>query len=153
MENRYDKFTALIFNISSYIQKIKNQEMTKMGLKASQVQCLFYLYNNKEGKSVTELCELCGEDKAAISRTVKDLTELEIVFCEKDLNKKYRNPIKLTEKGETIAQKICQKIDTIFDLGRHGVDKQNIQQFYEILTLVCDNLKNISDKNGEENGN
>lgn len=153
MENRYDKFTALVFNISHYIQKIKNQEMTKLGLKASYVQCLFYLYNFKEGKTITELCDLCGEDKAAISRTVKELTKLEIVFCDKDKNKKYRNPIKLTEKGRDVAKIICQKIDKIFDLGSHGVDKQNIQQFYEILTRVSDNLKNFSDKNGEENGN
>ena len=45
MENRYKTFTNLIVHISRSIQKIKNEEMSLLGFKGTQVQCLFSLYS------------------------------------------------------------------------------------------------------------
>ena len=99
MRQRYETFTALILNISRCVQKIKNEEMEALGLKGRQVQCLFALYNSEDGASVTTLCELCGEDKGMISRTLKDLTARGLAYVDEQKDRKYRNPVKLTEKG------------------------------------------------------
>ena len=80
MEERYRNFTGLILNISRCIQKIKNCEVAELGLKGKQVQCLFFLHKLDNGASLTELCDLCDEDKGAMSRTVKELMEKKLVL-------------------------------------------------------------------------
>ena len=140
--NRYDAFTSLILSISRNIQKIKNLEMSDLGLKGNHVQCIFHLNSSEEGKTATELATLCDEDKAAISRTLKDLEANGYVFVEKS-NKKYKNPIKLTEKGKKTGEIVNQKIDNILKLAGKGIKKEERPKFYEQLQLVCDNLQNI----------
>lgn len=144
--NRYDQFTNLILNISRNIQKIKNYEMASFGLKGNQVQCLFHLYNQIEGVSVSELAVLCNEDKAASSRTIKTLEEKGYVFVDKSENKKYKNPVKLTEKGKKTAELVCQKIDSLCLEGGQGLYEKNRMVFYEALDLVNKNLNEICQK-------
>ncbi len=143
MENRYDKFTSLITNINRNIQKIKNVEMERLGLKGKQVQVMFNLFNLKEGASSTELCSLCGEDKGAISRTIKELEEGGYVFVDESPLKKYKNPIKLTKKGVEIGEIVSEKIDKYFNLGRKGVNEKDIDKFYAMLTMISNNLDEI----------
>ena len=143
MEQRYETFTALILNISRCVQKIKNEEMAPLGLKGRQVQCLFALYNSEDGASVTTLCELCGEDKGMISRTLKDLTARGLVYVDEQKERKYRNPVKLTEKGAEAAGIVSKKISEMVDLGSMGITEDDRKQMYRSLTLICDNLTKI----------
>ncbi len=146
MENRYDKFTKLITNINRNIQKIKKVVMEQLGLKGNQVQVMFHLYKQKkEGISLTKLASICDEDKAAISRTIKELESKGFVFVEENIDQKYRNPIKLTEKGLKVGEIVSQKIDEFFNLGRDGVLPSDIDRFYFLLNLISDNLQNIYD--------
>ena len=69
MDKRFQTFTILINRISRNIRKIKNQEMAEYNLRSAHISCLYYLYLS-EGLTATELCELCEEDKATISRAV-----------------------------------------------------------------------------------
>ena len=48
-------------------------EMTELGLKGTHVMCLFFLHHTPEGLTAAQLCQLCAEDKAAISRTIATL--------------------------------------------------------------------------------
>ena len=70
---RFEAFLTGITVCYKYIQKIKNAEMTELGLKGTHVACMFYLNHNPEGLTAAQLCTLCAEDKATISRTVADL--------------------------------------------------------------------------------
>lgn len=144
--NRYNQFTNLILNISRNIQKIKNYEMASFGLKGNQVQCLFHLYNQTEGVSVSELAILCNEDKAASSRTIRTLEEKGYVFVDKSENKKYKNPVKLTKKGQKTAELVCKKIDSLCLEGGQGLYEENRMVFYEALDLVNKNLNEICQK-------
>ena len=143
MEQRYETFTALILNISRCVQKIKNEEMAALGLKGRQVQCLFALYNLEDGASVTTLCELCGEDKGMISRTLKDLTARGLVYVDEQKDRKYRNPVKLTEKGAEVAGIVSAKILEMVDLGSMGIAEDDRKRLYHSLTLISDNLTKI----------
>lgn len=151
MEKRYEKFTSLIARISRSIQKIKNEEMSHYGLKGKQVQCLFALYNCDGGLSLTKLCDLCGEDKGAMSRTVKELTLANFVYTEECDDKKYRNPIKLTDKGQKIAGDIAQEIDKMITRGSEGINEVQRENMYATLTQISNNLAQICDNYGGKN--
>ena len=143
MEQRYETFTSLILNISRCVQKIKNVEMANLGLKGKQVQCLFALYNSDDGASVTALWELCGEDKGMMSRTLKELIAQGLVYVDEQEKRKYRNPIKLTEKGAEVAGIVSAKISEMVDLGSIGITENGRKQLYHSLSLISDNLTKV----------
>ena len=72
MQERFKTFTILVSNINRCIHKIKTEEMADFNLKSSHVSCLYYIYK-ENSLTAKELCGLCGEDKANISRTIKFL--------------------------------------------------------------------------------
>ena len=143
MEQRYETFHLLIVNISRCVQKIKNEEMSALGLKGRHVQCLFALSQLEGGASVTSLCELCGEDKGMMSRTIKDLIAQGLVYVEEQKDRKYRNPVKLTEKGDEASRLVSIKISEMLDWGSMGITEADRENFYRILTQISDNLTEI----------
>ena len=143
MKSRYDTFSLLILNINRSIQRIKNYEMTNLGLKGNQVQCIYHLFTEEDGISPSKLSKLCGEDKGAMSRTIKDLEKGGFLFTEESENKKYKNPIKLTEKGRAVGEIIIDKIDEFLSLASKGIKEEEREKFYNQLSMVEKNLKNI----------
>ena len=150
MENRYQTFNTLIMNITRYMQKIKNKEMESLGLKGKHVQCLYELYHSKDGISLTEPGQLCGIDKAMISRIFMDLLEKNLVFIDSHKDKKYRNPIKLTNEGKRIANIIDQRIQELLQVASIGLTDDEREVLYQSLTKIVFNLENICKKYGEE---
>ena len=86
MMERFETFTLLISQISRSIRKIKTEEMAEFKLKSPHVSCLYYLYKEKT-LTAKELCDICDEDKAAISRSLLYL-EKEKGFHKNNLLKK-----------------------------------------------------------------
>ena len=86
MEKRFELFTVLISKISRSIRKIKTEEVSEFNLKSPHVSCLYYLYKSKP-LTATELCDICGEDKAAISRSLEFLEKNGFLTCESNLKK------------------------------------------------------------------
>ena len=72
---RVHAFTTSITKTYKCIQKIKLVEAERMGLKSGQVMYLHYLGKKPEGLTSVELSKYCLEDKAAVSRTILDLTQ------------------------------------------------------------------------------
>lgn len=151
MKKRYEQFTGFILNISRYIQKIKNEEMTKLGLKGKQVHCLFVLYNLEEGANITKLAEICEEDKGAMSRTVKELETNKLIYIEDNKNQKYKNHLKLTEKGIEAAQFIDTKILQIMEEASIGLSNEDREILYSSLNLISNNLSLICNNYGGKN--
>ena len=73
MLDRFHSFVAGIAECHRYIQRIKSAEMTEFGLKGTHVMCIFFLNRSADGLTAAQLSQQCGEDKAAISRTVAEL--------------------------------------------------------------------------------
>lgn len=144
MIKRFDLFVKGITICYKYIQRIKSLEMTELGLKGTHVMCLFYLYSNDGGLTSSELCSLCEEDKAAISRTINDLiSKGHIFFDESDNNKKkYRTKLFLTESGLTLAHKINDLISQWVEAGGEGLSEEERSNFYYALGVISENLKN-----------
>ncbi len=143
MIHRFEAFVSGITICYKYIQRIKSIEMEELGLKGTHSMCLFYLHLNPEGLTATQLSTLCGEDKAAISRTISDLRQQGFVCQESEKN--YRAPLLLTQKGQTVAEKVDQLIESWVTTGGDGLSEQQRTDFYQSLALISSNLKNKMD--------
>ena len=93
-----------------------------------------------------ELCDICGEDKSALYRSIVFLEENGYLICESNQKKRYRSPLALTDKGEQIGKSVADKIDRILDLVSNGLSDENRIILYESLTLISNNLENFSKK-------
>ena len=140
MKERFQTFTALIAKISRNIKKIKNQEMAEYGLRSVHVTCLYFLYSAKS-LTATELCDLCEEDKATISRGLDFLEENGYIACQTKLAKRYKSPIVLTEKGLSVAKKITDKINFVLDEICIDLTEEERTEFYRSLTIISDSLE------------
>lgn len=145
MKERFRTFTVLITKINRAIKKIKTEEMEEYDLKSPHVSCLYYLFKQKT-LTATELVDICQEDKAAISRSIEHLEAKEYIECDSSIKKRYNTAFKLTEKGESIANGIANKIDNILDLASEGVSEDKRKVMYECLNLISNNLDKICEK-------
>lgn len=145
MLERYETFTVLIAKLSKCIRKIKSEEMSEYNLKNSHVSCLYYLYK-MEALTATKLCEICGEDKASISRAIDFLEENGYINCSSTAKKRYNSVLILTEKGQQIASKIAEKIDKILEKVIIGLNNDDRVIMYKSLNLISNNLESFCKK-------
>ena len=138
MLQRFEAFVSGITVCHKYIQRIKSMEMTELGLKGTHVMCLFYLHHNPQGLTAAQLCQLCAEDKAAISRTLVTLQEKGCILTGE---KKYRAPIHLTEEGTRIAMQLDELIQQWVSFGGDGLTDEERLVFYKALSHISENLQ------------
>ena len=139
MIQRFDAFVTGITVCYKYIQRIKSAEVTDMGLKGAHVMCMFHLKQHPEGLTASQLCTLCAEDKAAVSRTVSFLKSEGYVSSEGSKN--YRALLRLTEAGRTVASQFDQLISDWVSSGGSGLTDQERTDFYRGLSLIANNLR------------
>ncbi len=145
MENRFETFTVLIAKASRCIYKIKTDEMSEYNLKSSHVSCLYYLYKCG-AMTAKELCDMCGEDKANISRAIKFLESKSYIECETANGKRYQSLLNLTDSGKLIGLTISNKIDAVLMEASIGLSAKDREVFYKSLASICLNLENIIKK-------
>ncbi len=150
MIQRFEQFTGAIAQIHRCVQKIKRAEMTELGLKGQHVRCLVAMGGRPEGVTAAELCSLCGEDKAAVSRTVADLEDRGLVACAQPEGKRYRARLTLTDKGRETARQVNERVEQAVLRGGDGLTPERREEFYTALNLVAANLKKLCiEKTGE----
>ena len=151
MEERFETFTVLITRISRSIKRIKADEMADFELKGPHVSCLYYL-SQQDGMTAAELCERCDEDKAAISRSLDDLEKNGYITCASGAGKRYKSPLRLTERGKAVGRAIGEKIMRIVEAASEGLSEASRntylseaerQTMYRALALVSENLERI----------
>lgn len=139
MEERYENFTTLITRIGRSIRRIKSEEMAELHLKGPHVSCLYYL-SQKEAMTASELCERCGEDKAAVSRTLDDLEKCGCIISQPAERKRYKSPLRLTEKGREVCRTINERIESIVNAAGAGLGESERNAMYRALALISGNL-------------
>ena len=144
MNQRFQSFVTGITVCYKYIQRIKSMEMTELGLKGTHVMCLFFLYQNPEGLTAAKLCQLCAEDKAAISRTLAFLQQEGYLLS---TGHRYRAVLTLTEKGTQTAQQLEKLIGQWVGFGGDGLSEEDRATFYRVLEHISGNLRDNIDKN------
>lgn len=139
MIHRFESFVTGITTCYKYIQRIKSVEMEEFGLKGAHAMCLFYLHHNPGGLTAAQLCSLCAEDKAAISRTISDLRRQGYVT--QDPSRNYRTPLSLTDRGTAVAHRVDQLIESWVSAGGDGLTPQQRVDFYDSLARIASNLR------------
>ena len=139
MIQRFDAFVSGITACYKYIQRIKSMEMTEFGLKGTHVMCLYYLRRNPAGLTAAQLCGLCAEDKAAISRTVSELRSRGYITSLSE--KAYRAMLTLTSAGQEIARKFDNLIEGWVTAGGDGLTDEERVDFYKSLSAIAENLR------------
>lgn len=142
MIQRFQSFVGGITACYRYIQRIKSAEMTEFGLKGTHVMCVFILHHNPGGLTATQLCQLCAEDKAAISRTLSVLQRQGYIHVGE---KKYRAPLRLTERGEALARQVDELIAQWVGHGGDGLTEEERETFYRVLEKISRNLREQMD--------
>ena len=94
-ETRFEDFVGLISGLYKEIQRIKTSEGARLGLKGSDVMCLYYLERSKDGLTGADLARMAGVTRAAVSRTLAHLEEGGYVEVDDsgDAAVKYRAPV------------------------------------------------------------
>lgn len=142
MVDRFAQFTGAILTLYRYINKIKELEMAQWGLRGSHVMCLYYLGQYEEGLTAAQLTSLCKEDKAAISRTVAQLTQQQLIRrSPSDTGNSYRAALCLTDQGKMLVKTINQKIEDILACSSQGISDQQRETLYRSFQVILNNLE------------
>ncbi len=140
MVDRFEKLTIGIAQIYKSIQRIKKYQMSEIGLKGTHVMCLYYLSNYPDGLTAADLCGICKENKAGISRILSDLERSGFIFYESANDKKYRAKAKLTTAGKECAHTVSDMILQATQIGGSGITETERDTFYRVLFVIADNL-------------
>lgn len=143
MDKLFESFTVTVLKINKMIQKIKQVEMQEYNLKGVHVMCIYYLNERKQGLTASELMRLTYEDKAALSRALKQLRDDGYVTYDVDT---YNANITMTNKGEKIAESIVEKIDKAVLAASADFTDEQRAFFYQSLNIICGNIKQYYDK-------
>ncbi|MDE7167866.1 MAG: DUF4364 family protein [Clostridia bacterium] len=148
MEKIFENFTISVLKLNRLVQRIKQYEMREYKLKSVHVMCVYYLNEHREGLTASELMRLTYEDKAAISRALRQL--LDNGYVKYDV-KKYNSLITLTEEGLKVADYITRKSDKAVKAGSAEFSEEERVFFYKSLAQITDNLKNYYEELSNDN--
>ena len=143
MLDRFERFTQGIGLAYKNISKMKANYMSAYDLKGSHVMCIFFLGRNPDGLKATQLCELCQEDKGAVSKTLNSLKKRGLVESNVGRLKKYRAVYTITEAGMEVYKNVVIGIEDTVKKCDEGVTDGELQTFYTVLAKITDNLGKI----------
>lgn len=142
MRSRYEEFSGAIFCIHRDIQKIEREEMERYGLKGAFAQYLLAIRRNPGGLTAARLCEICGKDKAAISRVLGEMEEKGLIL--REAGGRYRSQICLTQAGSEAADFVSSRATIAVELAGKGLSDESRKIFYNALGLIAANLQAVS---------
>jgi len=142
MVERFERFSLAISDISRYWHKIAAEEMEKYDLKGTHSIYLTVLYRYPEGVTAAKLCELCGRDKAEVSRTLAIMEKKGLVS---KAGNSYRALLYLTDTGKLAAEHVRQRAALAVEVAGKDLSDGHRKIFYSALESITYNLKTISE--------
>ena len=139
--DRFETFSLALFNISRYWNRIAAEEMEKYGLKGAHAFYLVTILRHDGDVTASQLCELCGRDKADVSRAVSKMEENGLLL--RTGTNPYRAKLKLTESGMEVAREVRQIAATVVDRVGGDLNPENRAVFYQVLSSVTANLETL----------
>lgn len=143
---RSDKFGIFSTNISYLVrcvQHLRSIKMTEYSLKGTTAVCLCQIWKSEEGLSAGELAKQGEIDKAQVSRSMAELTEMGFVFRDDKDGKQYRQKYRLTDKGARAAQDIVQSTKELRVRILKNINAKDMDTFYLVLEQLCQNLSEL----------
>ena len=145
MLNRFAKFSFSISEIDRCWHKLAVEEMSKYGLNSPHAVYLNTMYDaNPEGITAAQLGELCGKNKADVSRMIAILEKKGLVQKVAVGNNMYRAKLILTEEGRRAAEHVRKRAALAVELAGCGLSNEERETFYRALDLITENLQKLS---------
>lgn len=144
MVERFERFSFAISEISKHWHKIAGEEMEKYGLKGPHATYLLTISHYDEGITAPQICELCGKDKADVSRMMSIMEQKGLVTKEGIHQNLYRGVFKLTDEGKMAAEHVRKRASLAVELAGKDLTDEKRAIFYEALESIVMNLREIS---------
>ena len=141
MLERFETFSLAISEISKHWHKLSTDEMEKYGLKGPHSIYLLVMAKYEDGLTAPQICELCGRDKADVSRTMSAMEKIGLVTKEGVNQSLYRGVLKLTEEGKRAAEYVSSRARLAVEIAGRGLSEENRNIFYESLGIIAGNLR------------
>ena len=141
MTHRFDRFSLAIFEISRCWHKLAADEMAKYDLKGPHAMYLMTIQRYSDGITSAQLAELCGRDKADVSRSMSLMEAKGLIRRE---GKYYRALLKLTEKGIEAAARVGERASVAVEYAGRGFSEEYREIFYQVLETITANLQTLS---------
>lgn len=144
MVDRFERFSLAVSEICRCWHKLAGEEMKKYGLKGAHATYLTTLYRFEDGVSAAQLCELCGKDKADVSRMMSIMEKKGLVTRPEAGAHPYRAPLKLTQEGRAVAEHVRQRVRVAVESAGRGIEQEHRAIFYDALETITANLLKLS---------
>lgn len=145
MIDRFELFVSYISAIHRDIQKIERDEMVKYGLKGAYAQYLVAMHRYPEGITAAELCEVCGKDKAAVSRALSEMESKGLIVKQCNHDNQYRAQLLLTEAGMDAAEYVCRKAVAAVQIAGQELTDETRTLLYRSLRGIAAHIQKISE--------
>jgi DNA-binding MarR family transcriptional regulator len=144
MIERFEKFSFNIFSIYHYLHKIMSDEMKKYGLKGPYAIYLIAMSRNETGITSARLADICGRNKADVSRAISDFERNELI--KRDGNSSYNAKIVLTDTGKSVATALGKKAMNAVSLVGGDLTEDDREILYSSLESIAEKMALISEK-------
>jgi len=144
MIERFERFSFAISEISKHWHKLASEEMEKYGLKGPHSVYLITMLRYADGITAPQICEVCGKDKADVSRMMSIMEKKGLVSKESIHQNQYRAVFKLTDEGKKAAKFVQERAGLAVELAGQDFDDEKRTIFYEVLESIATNLREIS---------
>ena len=145
MLDRFAKFSYSIAEIHRCWHKLAAEELAQYALNSPHAIYLKTLFDAEpEGITAAQLGEICGKDKADVSRMVAILENKGLVRKVAVGKNMYRAKLVLTETGREAAEHVRSRAAVAVELAGSGLSEDEREQFYKALTLITENLRKLS---------
>jgi len=145
LHSMIDLFIRILHTYSVLDKKPKDYGTGDL-LYVSEIHAIHYIGTNPE-INMTQLAEISGVTKGAISQTVKRLVSKRYVARYKSRNKKEVN-LRLSDKGYVINQKyeLFEKEKFVFaEKLYNNASKENIELIKNLFSIIYENIKQMSE--------
>ena len=141
MIDRFERFSLAVSELYRYWHKIAADVMEQYGLKGPYAVYFTALYQYPDGVTAARLAELCGRDKADVSRAVSMLEKNELLSRQ---GSSYRALLTLTQAGRKVAEQVNEKAMAAVSRGSRGLTDEQIGTFYYCMDVIASNLQILS---------
>ncbi len=144
MLERFERFSFAISQINKHWHKLSAEEMERYGLKGPHCVYLLVLSHHPDGLTAPQLCELCGKDKADVSRMMRILEQKGLVYKDGGHQNGYGGVFILTRQGSAATEHVRQRASQAVEYAGAGLTQQQRAIFYDALGSIVAKLAELS---------
>ena len=142
---RFAEFSGLVDSAYKSLRRAQGKYTRSFGLRSMHVACMLRLLDAGRGLSATELSELCGVDRAQISRVVGELTAARLLReAEPGEKRRYRGCLELTDAGRAQAEAMSAIVAEKLDSVAETLPPDDVETFYRVFREITALLEDIS---------